>query len=461
MSKPLFRLTSRLAAALALTAAVALRAQDQPKQFNEATSQAFQKLKPLQDAKNWDGMIALLDSIPGVGPTSYDRAMILDMKAKLYLQKEQYAKAIEPWEEALRLSDTYKYFDPRTTLDVVYFLAQLWAQEGQNSKVPAQQQAGFDKALAYYKRWLAETKKPTPEAMVTYASILYYKATADPNKVDQKLLKEARTEIEKGLVSALKPKESFYALLLSILQQQNDLVGSAEYLELILKQTPAKAQFWPVLMATYLNIANDLEKKDPATSRSYLVRAIVTIERAQALGFMKTSKDNMNLVSLYLTAGQFSTATDFLYRGMKSGAIESEPKNWLILGYYYQQANQELTAINVLKEAATLFPNNGQIEMTIGEIYRQMEQTKDAYKHYKEAIRKGNLEKPYLVYQLLAYAAFELEDFDQALAAADKAAAYPESAKDTQLPRLRDAIKGAIQEREYNREQAAKKAKSL
>ena len=457
MSTALFRLPARLALVFVLTTAAVLAQEPPPRSLGEATSQAFQKLKPLQDTKNWDGMIALLDAIPNVGPTSYDRALILDMKAKLYLAKEKYADAIPPWEEALRLGDTYKYFDLKQSLDIIYFLAQLCAQEGTNSKVPAVQDQFFGRAITYFKRWLNETKKPTPEAMVTYASILYYKAVSNPAKIDTAVLKQAQIEVERGLVSAVHPKDSFYALLLSVYQQQNDLQRSAEVIELVLKQNPAKGTFWPVLMASYLNLSNEYEKKDPAEARAYLVRSIVTIERAQALGFMKTPKDNMNLVSLYLTAGQFSNATDFLYNGLKSGTIESDPKTWMNLGLIYQQANKDLEAINVLGEAAKLYPTNGQFDYLIGEVYRQMERTKDAYLHYKDAIRKGSLEKPHIVYQLLAYAAFEMEDFEEALKAVNQAATFKESPNDTQLPRLKEAIENAIKEREYNLAQAAKK----
>ena len=459
MNTSIFRRPLTLAVALAFTAVAGLAQQEQPRQAAEATTQAFAKLKPLQDAKNWDGMIALLDSIPNVGPNSYDRALILDMKAKLFLQKEQYAKAIEPWEEAVRLGDAYKFFDQKEILDKIYFLAQLFAQEGTNEKDLVKQDQYFTKATGYFKRWMDNTKKPTPEAMVTYASILYYKAVANPQKIDVAMLKQAQVEVERGLVSAVHPKDSFYALLLSILQQQNDIAKSAEIIELVLKQTPTKAQFWQVLMASYLNLANEMEKKDPTESRAYLVRAIATIERAQALGFMKDAKDNMNLVSLYLTAGQFSYATDFLYKGMKAGTIVSEPKNWLNLGLIYQQGNKDLEAVAVLQEAAKLFPTNGQFDYLTGEIYRQMERTKEAHEAYRVAIRKGNLEKPHVVYQLLAYSAFELGDLDEALKAVTQAATFPESAKDAQLPRLKEAIEGAIKEREYNREQAAKQKK--
>ena len=460
MSSTLFRLSAGVAAALALTAAAVLAQEPPPRQFSEATSQAFQKLKPLQDAKNWDGMIAILDAIPNVGPDSYDRAQIQDMKAKLFLAKEQYSKAIPPWEEAVRLGDAYKFFEPRDMLDKVYYLAQLYAQEGTNEKDPVKQAPHFTKATAYFKRWLDNTKKPTPEAMVSYSSILYYRAVADPKKVDMALLDQAQKEIERGLQMTVTPKDSFYALLLSVLQQKNDFVHSAEIIELLLKQNPQKKDFWPVLMATYLNLANEKEKTDPEESRSYLVRTIVTVERAQALGFLMTPKDCMNLVSFYLMAGQGNVATDYLYNGLKSGKIESEPKTWMNLGLIYQQNNKDLQAIAVLQEAAKLYPNNGQIDYLIGEIHRQMEKTRDAHKSYREAIRKGGLDKPHLVYQLLAYASFELEDFEEALKAVKKAEDFPEGKKDAQLPRLRQAIEDAIKERQYNLEQAQKKKTS-
>jgi tetratricopeptide (TPR) repeat protein len=460
MSSLRFRLPAALAAVVVATAASSIAQEPPPRQFSEATSQAFGKLKPLQDAKNWDGMIAILDAIPNVGPESYDRAQIQDMKAKLYLAKEQYSRAIGPWEEAVRLGDKYKYFEARAMLDMVYYLAQLYSQEATGAKDPALQKQYFEKATNNFKRWLTNTKKPTPEAMVTYASILYYRAVADPKKPDLELLKEAQKEVERGLSMTVVPKDSFYALLLSILQQTNDYAGSAEIIELLLKQNPQKKDFWPVLMATYLNLANENEKKDPETYASYLTRTIVTVERAQALGFLNTPKDCMNLVSFYLMAGQGNVATDYLYNGLKGGKIESDPKTWMNLGLIYQQNNKDLQAISVLNEAAKLYPNNGQFNYLIGEIYRAGEKTRDALAQYREAIRKGGLEKPYIVYQLLSYAAFELGDLDESLKAVEKAFTFPEGAKDAQLPRLKQAILDAIKEREYNLEEAKKKQKS-
>jgi tetratricopeptide (TPR) repeat protein len=463
MSSPFRRISQPVAivAALACGGAVFAQTPEAPKQLGEATSKALQQLKALEEAKNWAGIFAVLDAIPNVQPNSYDAALIASAKANTYIKAEQYAKAIEPMERALTLGDTYKYFEPRALLDFSYFLAQLYLQEGAASKDPALQNRYLTKATDYFKRWLDNSKKPTPEVMVAYASALYYRAVSDSKNVNKELLSQAEKEAEKGLLMSTVPKESFYTLLLSIYQQQNDLVRSSEILELLLKQNAQKKDYWAALMVTYLNLANENEKKDPEDYRSYLTRTIVTVERAQALGFLNTPKDCMNLVSFYMMAGQGNAATDYLYNGLKNGKIESDAKAWMNLALIYQQNNKELQAIAVLNEAAKLYPKNGQIDYLIGEIYRQIEKTREAQTYYRQAVDKGGLDKPYVVYQLLAYAAFELGEFDQALEAAKKALEFPEAKKDAQLPRLKQAIEDAIKEREYNLEQAKKKASSL
>jgi tetratricopeptide (TPR) repeat protein len=440
-------------------------AQQQPakKEFNfsEKTSEAFKNLKPLQEKQDWNGMLALLEAIP-VTPGSYDEAFILDMKAKIYATTNQLSKAIAPWEKAVELSDKFGYFSEKQTLETVSLLAQLYGQEGSVSKVPAQQQQYFGKAIQYFKRYLDKTPKPTPETMMAYASILYYKAAADPNNVDQALLKEARGIVERGLMTSIKPKEGFYQLLLTLQQQQNDLAGSAEILELLLKQSPAKKDYWQLLMASYLQLSEKAREKDPRQAREYLVRAIVTCERAQALGHLQTPKDNMNLVSLYLMANQFTKGTELLYNGMKSGKIESEPNNWRVLGRYYLEADQPKQAIKVLQEAAQLFPKSSEIEVQIAQLYMQIESPKEALQHAKAAITKNNFEttKPFSVHYLAAYTAYDLGEIEEAQKAIADAEKFPEAAKDPQFPKLKNVIAEAIAEREAKKnEKTAPKGK--
>jgi tetratricopeptide (TPR) repeat protein len=400
-------------------------------------------------------MIALLDGvIPTVGPASYDLAFIQDMRARLLAGKDQWAKAADTMELALRLSDASspKFFDKNKTLEMVLFLAQINYQEATTVKVPEIQRKYLAKASDFIKRWLTTAPKPTPEIMSFYATILLQQAVADPKNINQELLKLARAEVDKLFQTSIRPKENLYFLLLAILQQGNDIVRSAEILELIVKQFPTKKDYWPQLWATYLNLASD-KTNDESTSRPHFIRAINTVERAQAQGFMNTPKDNFNLVSLYIQVNQFGKATDLLYAGLKSGGIENDPKNWVYLGYYYLQINRNLDALAVLKEASKLFPTNGQFDLQIGEIYRQDEKMKDARHNYREALRKGGLDRPYAVHTLLANVSYELEDFDDALKSIIQAEKLsdPKKEKDAYLARLKDAIQAAIADRESSR----------
>jgi tetratricopeptide (TPR) repeat protein len=377
------------------------------------------------------------------------------MRARLLAGKDQWAKAVESMEASLKLSDANRYFDKNKTLEMLLFLAQVSYQEATTIKVPALQQQYLTKASDFFKRWLKDTPKATPEISAFYATILLQQAVSDPKNVNRDLLKQARTEVDKLFRTSIRPKEQLYFLLLAILQQENDTARAAEVLELIVKQFPTKKDYWPQLWATYLNLASD---KDETKARENFVRAINTVERAQAQGFMNTSKDNFNLVSLYIQVNQFGKATDLLYAGLKSGAIENDAKNWVYLGYYYLQINRNQDALKVLQEATKLFPNNGQFDLQIGEIYRQEEKMKEARIHYREALRRGGLERPYSVHTLLANVSYELEDFDEAMKSIAQAEALsdPKKEKDAYLARLKEAVQSAINERE-----AAKQTKKI
>jgi tetratricopeptide (TPR) repeat protein len=458
-SRALFLLVALLTSVTILPNRSGAAEEQGPPGLNEKVSEALQqKMKPLLDAKNWDGAMAVIDSVlVGLDPNGYDTAFLSDIKAKIFLQKNDYASAIGPMETTLRLADANKnFFDKKTILDVVYFLAQIYYQEGTSSKDPTVQKNYFNKSSAYIKRWLQTTPKKNQEASLFYASILYNQAVVNPDKVDLELIKRVQTEVQEGLLTSLKPKEGFYVLLLASLQQIGDLAGSAEVLEQMVKVKPENRTYWLQLLATYLNLGGGTEK-DEQKSRESFARAINTMERAQALGLMQTPKDNYNLVTMYYNAGQFGRATDLLYSGLKSGAIESDLKNWQLLAYSYQQIGRDAQAIAVLKEAGTAFPS-GQIEFQIGQIYSQMDnRTAEAYAYYSKAVEKGGLEKPHSAYMFLAYTAFELEKFDEALAAINKTIGSPDGQKDAQAPRLKQAIEDAVKEREAMKQTAETK----
>jgi Tfp pilus assembly protein PilF len=450
------------AAALALATPSATRANDtpEPPSLSDETSDSLQKLQPLLDAKKWDAALALLNGLlPGLDPTSYDAVVIMDIKARIYLQLDDLPDVVGPWEKALTISDEHKYFNARNTLDIVDGLGRVYYQLSGTLKDPDAQRVDLDKSISYMRRWLAQSPKPTEDAELGLAEVLYNKAVADPAKADPVVMAEAVDAVHKGLLMSIHPKIGFYEILIASLQLKGDLVGLAQNLEYLVTVAQSNRGYWDALVGTYINLANANEK-DPYLARKYFARAINTMDRAQALGMLKDPTHNYNLATMYYEAGQYGRFTQLLDAGLASGGIQSTVDNWSRLAYSYQLIGDNTAALNALKRAGAAFPENGEFDFKISELYSQMDDTENAYEYAKMAVSKPKLDRPYGVYLFLAYNAFQLKKLDEAKNAVDKAATFPEARNNKDLPRLRSAILDAITAKQIDDEQKAAAAKA-
>ena len=403
---------------------------------SDATGEVLAKYRPLADAKNYDAAIAMLDAqIAITPPGTYDVALLYQIKAQTLLQKGDFSGSIAPLEKGLILSDekTPTFFDEKVTRELVYFLAQLYFQEGGQSKNLSVTSTDYNKAEKYLERWTTLTKKPSLDNELFHAQVLYSIAVLNPDKPDLAGVQRALTEVEIGLRSSGRPNTQLYLFKLLCLQQLNRNAEAAEVLELLVKQKPNSSNYWQQLAALYL-------------STEQFTRAILAIERAQSNGFMNTPKDNYNLIGIYFNLGQYEKAAELLEAGLKSGAIEADSKNWELLAFSYQQLERPLKGIEALKEATKAYPKSGQLEFMIAQAYLGIEQPEAALPHAQAALVKGNLTKPNQVYLFTAYVAYQLKKFDIALDAAKKAAEFPQSVKEGQ--NMVKAIEDIMKERE-------------
>ncbi|MEJ1972672.1 MAG: hypothetical protein WDM96_09505 [Lacunisphaera sp.] len=377
-------------------------------------------------------MVMLAAAEAKVPADSYDAALINQYRTQILLQQGEYAKAIGPIEKTLALSDakTPTYFDERVTRELYFFLFQLYFQESNSTKNPTLIATYYDKAQKAIEHWLVLTPQSNADAQMYYAQLLISRALLDPTKPDKPLLEKAIVEINKGLLMATRPKDTFYLLKLVCLQQLDRNAESAELMEVVVKQKPDSATYWQQLAALYLSLGKDL-------------RAIVTIERAQAHGFMNTPKDNYNLLGIYFNTGQYEQASELLEKHLKAGTIENDQKNWELLANAYQQLQRPLKSVDTLKEATKIFPKSGQLELLISQAYTQLDKPEESLVHAQAAIAKGNLTKPYQAYLSLSFTAYQLKKYEVALEAAKKAAEFPEGAKDggNMVKALNDIIK--------------------
>ena len=403
---------------------------------SDETSEILPKFKTADEAKDYTTAIAILDAqLAKVPADSYDAALLLQIKTQTLLQKGDYSAAMAPLEKGLALSDTKTptYYEERQTRELVYFLASLYLQEAVQAKNPKQAAAFYEKGDKAMARWLKLVPKSTPEAQLIYAQLLYNWAIQDQDKVNMDLIKRALDQVEIGLHLSTHPKDTLYIFKMACLQQLNRVDELTEVLELIVKLKPESTTYWQQLAGYYLQSGQDL-------------RAIITIERAQANGAMIAPKDNYNLIGIYFNLGQYEKAAELLETGLKTGKVESEIKNWELLALAYQQLDRPFKGVEALKEATLAFPKSGQLEFMIAQAYNTLDKPADALPHLQAAIAKGGLTKPHQVYLFLAFVGYQLKKFDIALDAAKHAAEFPEGAKEGKS--MIKAIDDIVKERE-------------
>ena len=425
-----------LAATLVL--AVTLPAQQVERSYSpsDETAEGLIKYKTAMDAKNYAEAHAILDGLAAKVPADgYDAALIHQYRLQIHLQTGEFSKAIEPMERSLQLSESKNptFFEERVTRELYYYLVQLHFQEANNTKNVTLAAAHMDKATKFMESWVRITPQTHSDAQMLYSQLLLSRALLIPEKPDLSMIKRAMEQVDIGLLLTTRPRDTFYILKLVCLQQLDRNAEAAELLELLVKIKPDSSTYWSQLAGLYLNVSQEL-------------RAIVTIERAQAHGFMNTPKDHFNLVGIYFNIGQYEKAAELLETGLKNGTIDSDIKNWELLALCYQQLQRPLKGIEALKRGTAAFPQSGQLEFLIAQSYTAIDKPELALGHIQAAITKGNLTRPYQAYLSLAYTAYSLKKYEVALEAARKATEFPEGAKDGET--MKKALEDIIKDRE-------------
>jgi tetratricopeptide (TPR) repeat protein len=436
-------------------------------ELSEATSDKLQDLKGLEDANKMDEALALVDSLLATAaPNSYDQALLSRIKATYLFRKNDPGSrfaAIEPLQTALNLSETYGFFEAKDAQLLRFYIANLCYERGASSKDTAAQLADYKIARAMMERWI-EVAKTDPTARpslapasdslenaeIFEAQLLYTMAEMDPKHVDLELIKSSLAETEEGLRAAAIPNENLYVLKLATLQQTGDYADAADVLELILKDKPDNKAYWQQLSAFYATLAGDAEKeKDSQKAFEYNLRAIITIERAHKYGAMNKPEDNFELFSLYFNIGQYQQGAELLENGLRDGSIKGSQKNWALLADAYRQLHKDLKAVDILHEAAQLFPENGQFNFDAAQIFYGMDKTADALADIQACASKGGGDQPAQAWLFYAYLAIELQKFELAGQAVESAAKCPHSASDEKtIASLREAVKSAMAQRD-------------
>jgi predicted Zn-dependent protease len=445
MSKKPFSLLSGILVLAVL--APAIRAQsDAPapskKELTEATSEGFGKLRPLIDAKDYDGAVALIeDLLSRAGAASFDRCLLSQIQAQILLTQGKPTAAVAPLETALRLAEENPAFhEPSAHLEQLHLLAQIFYQQGAESPDPALQRTSYEKALARIRRWFDLTPRVTAESRLFAASLLYQLGTLDPANIDAARLREAMSQAREGLLLAVNPPAQLTLVLVGCHLQLGEHGPAAELLETLALRDPDSASTWSQLQSIYLARAADAGK--PEEARAQNLRALSVLDRAQALGRLNSPKDHYTRVAILFNLQQYTRAAALLEKGLADGMIENTRRNWELLASAYQQTNRETEALDALQRAVARFPEDPALEFGLAQSHYGAGRVEPAYRHASSALEKG-FEKRGQAQVFLAYLAYELQRYDDAarwIAAARETGEVPAANVDPLDRAITDAL---------------------
>ncbi len=422
-------------------------ADEPPKpQLTERVAAKLAPLKDLVDTNDYAGVLRLVEGlIPGAAPESFDRALLAQIHGQVLLNLKRNNDAIAPLEHSLELGDRHAYFDTEATLSTLHTLSQIYFEKAYDGKDPAERRRCYDLAYARIKRWLALTPKPTSDAQLYAATILYSSATLDPDKTDLEKIRRAKADAEASLLLRDQPDEQALVLIVAAQQQLGQLRESADILESLAARKPSSAIYWQQLFATYSGLAAE-PGHPPGEIRRFHLRALLTIERARAHGFLSTPQDYFNTIALHSALGRHARAARLLEQGLADGTVASNRRNWELLSSAWQQQRAPARAIEALARAAAALPGDGEIEYSLARLCYAEDKTAEAYAHLRAAVERGQLTQPGQTWFFLTYVAYELRLFEEAARYAETAAAHPDVSRED-ITRLAQAIQDALAEK--------------
>ncbi len=333
-------------------------AQDAPKKerkaagtLSETTYRQLERIHDLigknKNAEALEKANALKERLRG----DYEKAVVMQTIAFIYIGQNNYKAAITSFEEALKLDAL-----PQQPYEqMLYNVAQLYFQDGQT-----------DKAIQRMERYFSEaTIDPPADAHILLASAY----------ADRKRFSDALPQVEKAIAKSKTPKESWLQLKLALHYELKQYPQCAEVLLKLVSLVPDKQDYWKQLASILFEIKRDKE-------------SLAVLALADRQGFLEKESEVRNLANIYLLLDIPYKAAAVLQSGLDRKLLKADEKTLSLLGDAWTMAREYGQAEKVLLQAASI-SESGEIYYRLGQIYVEDERWKDGLSALSKARAKG------------------------------------------------------------------------
>ncbi|HEX7026634.1 MAG TPA: hypothetical protein VF268_05290 [Gammaproteobacteria bacterium] len=290
--------------------------------------------------------------------SDYDKAKMLELKTVAHMGLEQYRRAAETAEQALKLDalESASRNQLHQRLFYLYFLLEDYAG-----------------AIEHIEVWFGLEQHPDIQSHFTAAQI--YALTGRMDKALSFALKGMdllRSSPER------KPRENWYQLLVSIYFKNRNYPDAAGILEEALSLWPHRKEYYLQLSAVYRELNRELESL-----------AVLSIAYQNQLLPRETDLDG--LLQLYRYFDYPFKGASIFNHALEGDNVKPDEQHWRVLADAWLQARERSRAESALQQAAKL-SDNGKYWLRLCQIAFQEERWTDSQRYCRAAIKRGGLE---------------------------------------------------------------------
>ncbi|HET9483934.1 MAG TPA: tetratricopeptide repeat protein [Xanthomonadales bacterium] len=374
----------------------------EPKQLDidERTSKKINEAYDALDAGEMDKVEKALNEVLAKKPSKYEEALAYQGLAQVHYDRDEIDQAIAMNQKALATNG----LDNTSHFNLLYQIAQMQLMEER-----------YDATLATVEQWFKLTgATDKSDAWALKGNALY--------RLDR--FPEAAEAMKKAISLTDKPSDSLYQILIASYYDAENYPEAAKAAEQILAKDPGNKATLQQLSSIYL----EMEQND---------KAIALLENAYQKGVLSEEKDLKQLYQLYNYTEKPEQAARVISEGMAKGILKPSVDTHKGLADAYALQAEPLgeesaerkallqKAADAYGEAAKLSPSDGELDMQRGHLLVEMERWADARTALTAALAKPNLKRKGEALILLGTAEYELGNEQAAIAAYQKAQAFP------------------------------------
>lgn len=301
--------------------------------LSPSTYEQLNDIQTLLADEDWPQAREQLDELLQELTPGFGKALALQLSGQYWLSRDDNAKAIQEFEQALALDA----FAPSQEAGMATNVAQLYLAQQQYDGAVSTLKKRLPKLLTAEQNERQKTGKDTrwvqPMAMITLATAYQLQQNYQPS------IGWIQQAIERQRQAGKAAQENWWRMLMVAQYRQNLWSDAIKTLDVLLSLAPEKESYWQQQAAIYQQLGQEQ-------------KALTVLETAYAGGYLQQSQSQLLLVQMLINQGLPERAGRILARAIEQGNIEKTERQWRLLALAWQQGRQRQQAILALQHAS-------------------------------------------------------------------------------------------------------------